>query len=49
MRKGSGIKAARPLGRKFIMSMQHHTADHAVLADSWTLFCPECALDFCRL
>jgi hypothetical protein len=25
------------------MSMQHHKPDQAVLADSWTLFCPECS------
>jgi hypothetical protein len=25
------------------MSMQYHTSDQAVLADSWTLFCPECS------
>jgi hypothetical protein len=25
------------------MSMHYHMPDQAVLADSWTLFCPECA------
>jgi lysyl-tRNA synthetase class I len=25
------------------MSMQHHRPAQAVLADSWTLFCPECS------
>jgi hypothetical protein len=25
------------------MPMQHHMPDRAVLADSWTLFCPECS------
>jgi hypothetical protein len=25
------------------MSMHYHMADQAVPADSWTLFCPECA------
>jgi hypothetical protein len=25
------------------MSMQHRTPDQTVLAESWTLFCPECS------
>jgi hypothetical protein len=25
------------------MSMHYHMPGHAVLADSWTLFCPECS------
>ena len=25
------------------MSMQYHTPDQAVHADSWTLLCPECS------
>jgi hypothetical protein len=32
-----------PYGREFIMSMHQYMPDQAVLADSWTLFCPECA------
>jgi hypothetical protein len=34
---------ASSYGRGIIMSMQHHKPDQAVLADSWTLFCPECS------
>jgi lysyl-tRNA synthetase class I len=25
------------------MSMHYHAANQAALADSWTLFCPECS------
>src|ERR1700730_12815509 len=32
-----------PTGGVFIMSMHQYMPDQAVLADSWTLFCPECA------
>ena len=32
-----------PTGGEFIMSMHQYMPDQAVLADSWTLFCPECA------
>ena len=32
-----------PHGKEFIMSMHQYMPDQAVLADSWTLFCPECA------
>ena len=30
-------------GREFIMSMHQYMPDQAVLAESWTLFCPECS------
>src|SRR3984893_13505669 len=32
-----------PTGGEFIMSMHQYMPDQAVLVDSWTLFCPECA------
>ena len=32
-----------PTGGEFIMSMHQYMPDQAILADSWTLFCPECA------
>src|ERR1700730_15119773 len=32
-----------PTGGEFIMSMHQYIPAQAVLADSWTLFCPECA------
>src|ERR1700722_1034671 len=32
-----------PTGGEFIMSMHQYMPDQAVLADSWTLFCPECS------
>jgi hypothetical protein len=31
------------LRKGIIMSMQHHKPDQAVLADSWTLLCPQCS------
>ena len=34
---------ASSYGRGIIMSMQHYKPDQAVLADSWTVFCPECS------
>jgi RNA polymerase sigma-70 factor, ECF subfamily len=33
-----------PAGKETVMSMQHRLPDHAIPADTWTLFCAECSL-----
>ena len=43
--RGLAIGSPAPFrnGRGIIMSMQHYKPDQAVLADSCTVFCPECS------